>query len=344
MLSNNEIRMLVQALGTGIGKDNFNLSKLRYHKIIIMTDADVDGSHIRTLLLTLFYRQFPELVEKGHIFIAQPPLYKFKKGKVESYLKDDSELEKFLIKNSLADTQITFQGEVLSVDEVELIIKKYVSYIKKLDSYDIHFDSLLLRKIVEESSITQEMFTKKEELEAELEKMSDYFKSIKAKSLKSYFFNLSSDEQTGLYKIAVTVETTVRVKSFGFNNSFFSSSEFADLKNSFEGIKKYIKGLFEYVSSKNERSHFDDLESFCSFILESGKKGAYIQRYKGLGEMNPEQLWETTMDPENRTLLQVMVEDTVEADQVFSVLMGDQVEPRRQFVEENALNVRNLSI
>jgi DNA gyrase subunit B len=344
MLSNNEIRMLVQAIGTGIGKENFNMAKLRYHKIVIMTDADVDGSHIRTLLLTLLYRQFPELIEKGHIYIAQPPLYKYKKGKVEVYLKDDTALEKFLVSSVLEGAKVTFEGSVFPEEEAETLVKKYINYTKKLESYDVHFDSMLLRKIVEESEITGDMLENRAALEKEIEKLSTYFKGIENETLKNYSFEIEEDHETKVLNLEIIVRTSARTKRFKLNKHFLFSAEYADIENSFEGIKKYLQGPFEYSQGEKEQQNFENLKDFAQFVIEFGKKGAYIQRYKGLGEMNPEQLWETTMDPDKRTLLQVEIEDTVEADQVFSVLMGDQVEPRRQFVEENALNVRNLSV
>lgn len=344
MLGNAEIKMLVQALGTNIGKDSFSLEKLRYHKLIIMTDADVDGSHIRTLLLTLLYRQLPELVEQGHVYIAQPPLYKYKKGKVEKYLKDDKELEKFLVTNAVDNTEIKVDGVVVSCDEIKKLVNKYRSYQNDLKSYDIHFDTQLLRKIIEESELRNENLENRANVEKEIEKMSSFFKSKETESLKKYNFTISEDPDYRSNKVEIEVITTARTKRFKLSSYFFSSSEFADLINMYEGVKKFINSNFEILKEKSEKQVFTSLGSFSEFIINDGKQGAYIQRYKGLGEMNPEQLWETTMDPATRTLLKVEIDDTIETDQVFSILMGDQVEPRRQFVEENALNVRNLSI
>ncbi len=344
MLANNEIKMMVQALGTGIGKNNFNVSKLRYHKIVIMTDADVDGSHIRTLILTLFYRQFPELIENGYIYIAQPPLYKYKKGKVEKYLKDDTELEAFLVSNSIKGFDVHIDGKSIPNDKIKFLMNKYYSYTHDLSSYDVHFDTMLLKEIIESSKVTKEILKNKSELEKALESLSSHFKELENETLKKYSFEAMEDEDDKGFMIKVTVKTSARTKRFKLNSYFLSSPEYNDLINSFEGINKYMVTSFEVKREGKETLNFESLEHFASFVLENGKQGAYIQRYKGLGEMNPEQLWETTMNPENRTLLQVKLEDTIEADQVFSVLMGDQVEPRRQFVEDNALNVRNLSI
>ena len=344
MLANNEIKMIIQALGTGIGKDNFNMDKLRYHKVVIMTDADVDGSHIRTLILTLFFRQFHELIENGYIYIAQPPLYKYKKGRTEKYIKDDNELESFLISNTVEDATIQVNGSSIGNSEVKTLINKYSSYHKNLSSYDAHFDSILLRKIIEDRTITSESLKNKEKLEEALNVMRTYFDEEEKHTLRKYEFNIEDDINAGHFFVRCTVRTTARIKRFKISSHFIDSAEYADLLNGYDGIKKYINAKFEYEKEKKDKQTFDSLKEFASFIIESGKQGAYIQRYKGLGEMNPEQLWETTMNPENRNLLQVKIEDTIEADQVFSVLMGDQVEPRRQFVEENALNVRNLDI
>ncbi len=344
MLANNEIRMLVQALGTSIGKDSFDLKKLRYHKIVIMTDADVDGSHIRTLLLTLLYRQFPELIEHGHIYIAQPPLFKYKKGKVEKYLKDERKLEEFLVANSVKDMTITVDGNVLDVEEVEKFITKYRTYNTDLNNYDVHFDAALLREIIEHSNIMADTLKDSTKLREEVEKLRNYFATQETETLKKYEFNIVNDEEYDGEKVEITVQTSARTKRFKLNSYFLSSPEFADLKNKFDGIQRYKKATFNVKVEKKDPRTFEGIKEFSTFIIEDSKSGAYVQRYKGLGEMNPDQLWETTMDPEKRTLLQVNIEDTIETDQVFSVLMGDQVDPRRQFVEENALNVRNLSI
>ncbi len=344
MLSNNEIKMLIQAIGTGIGKDNFDISKTRYHKVVIMTDADVDGSHIRTLLLTLFYRQLPELIEKGYLYIAQPPLYKYKKGKTESYLKDDPALEKYLITNCLTGSKVMADGRSFPEEDAKNLVNKYNSYSKKLQSYDNHFDSMLLKKLIEESNFNNETFKDLGKLSAEIDKLKIYFKGKENESLKNYSFKVNTEKETHHNFVEITVKTSARTKKFRLNGAFFTSAEYMDLENSFEGVKTYLNSKFEISLSEKENRNFNNLKDFASFVVESGKKGAYIQRYKGLGEMNPEQLWETTMDPARRTLLQVKIEDSIEADQIFSVLMGDEVEPRRQFVEENALNVKNLSI
>ena len=344
MLANNEIKMMVQALGTGIGKGNFDISKLRYHKIVIMTDADVDGSHIRTLILTLLYRQFPELIEQGNIYIAQPPLYKYKKGKKETYLKDEKALEEFLITTAVSDCTIMVDSSALDHEQAMSLVNKYRNYNGILKSYDIHFDTLLLRKIIEDSDITSETLKDASKLENELKKLTEYFKTKEAETLREYSFDVVEDTVHQTKQVKITVKTTARTKKFKLGTNFLDSPEFADLLNTYDGIKKYMTSHFAVSKEKGETVEYESLQEFADFIIADGKQGAYIQRYKGLGEMNPEQLWETTMNPENRSLLQVQVEDSIEADSVFSVLMGDQVEPRREFVEQNALNARNLDV
>ncbi len=343
MLASEEIKFLVQAMGTSIGKDNFDISKLRYHKIVIMTDADVDGSHIRTLLLTLFYRQFPEIIERGHLYIAQPPLYKYKKGKVERYLKDEKTLEKFLISTALSDTNITIEGQSKDNAEVEILLNKYKAFNNLLNSYDRHFDKDLIRKIIEQGKLDADNLKAKNVLTDIVNELTDYFKSVENETLKKYVIEVEDDPSHESHLLRITVDSTLRTKKFKLATHFLESTEFQDLMNHYEGIKSHINSKFNYKTDKVDEN-FENLNDFADFVINTGKQGAYIQRYKGLGEMNPDQLWETTMNPENRTLLQVKIEDTIDADQVFSVLMGDQVEPRREFVESNALNVKNLDI
>lgn len=342
MLTNDEIKMLVQAIGTSIGKDSFDISKLRYHKIVIMTDADVDGSHIRTLLLTLFYRQFPEIIERGYLYIAQPPLYKYKKGKNEKYLKDMNELDAFLISSTLADSEVSIDGEKLAIDQIRVAVNKFKTYNGILDAYDRHYDAQLLKGIIEDGTLTTDILKNKEKLVAYVESLKTRLSSGPV-SLKKYTLHVDEDVKHLAYQIRITVNSALKTKNFRIGHNFIDSSEYADLRNHYDGIKRFMSSK---INLKREKatSEYLGLEQFSDAVTAEGKQGAYIQRYKGLGEMNPEQLWDTTMNPEHRTLLQVKIEDTIDADQVFSVLMGDQVEPRREFVETNALNVRNLDI
>lgn len=343
MLSNDEIKMLVQAMGTSIGKDSFDISRLRYYKIVIMTDADVDGSHIRTLLLTLFYRQFPEIVERGHLYIAQPPLYKYKKGKNERYLKDGGELESYLVSSSLADCEVLFDGNHIEIEMVKSIVNKYRNYHETLESYDRHYDSNFLKVIVEDGSLNTDIMKDKSKLQAYAEMISTKILADENIGLKKYKLTVDEDVKNLGYQLRVTVNSALKTKNFRISMNFADSAELADLINQYDGIKRYIKSEITMKTNGQIHKH-SGLSDFTQFVSNEGRQGAYIQRYKGLGEMNPEQLWETTMNPANRTLLQVKIEDTIDADQVFSVLMGDQVDPRREFVETNALNVRNLDI
>ena len=344
MLESAEIKTLVQAMGTGIGKQSFDIKKLRYHKIVIMTDADVDGAHIRTLLLTLFYRQFPELIEKGYIYIAQPPLYKYKKGKNERYLKDEKSLEAYLVESALDGAKVTIDGNVIENEKAISIINKQQLFKKTLASYDNHFDSVLLEKIVTDGLINSETLKDKAKLQVEVDKLTKYFKEMEHLFFKNYSFEIIDDPEQQVFMVKAEVKSSSRTKRFKFNSYFLDSPEFANLVNNFDGIKRFVNSKYVMEGDKKETKEFETLDAFSQSIILNGKLGAYIQRYKGLGEMNPEQLWETTMNPEARTLLQIQIEDTIEADEVFSVLMGDQVEPRREFVEQNALNVRNLDI
>lgn len=343
MLGNDEIKMLVQAIGTSIGKDSFDISKLRYYKIVIMTDADVDGSHIRTLLLTLFYRQFPEIVERGHLYIAQPPLYRYKKGKHERYLKDGGELETYLVSTSLSDGEIEIDDKKVDLDTVKALVNKFRNYNSTLEAYDRHYDSQFLKTIVEDGTLTADIMRDKTKLEAYSEMLSHKLMSDDHVNLKKYKLVVDEDLKTLGYQIRVIATSALKTKNFKIGVNFADSSEFADLLNQYDGLKRYLNSNFTTKHSGNTTKHVG-LKNFAAHVSQEGRQGAYIQRYKGLGEMNPEQLWETTMNPDNRTLLQVKIEDTIDADQVFSVLMGDQVEPRREFVETNALNVRNLDI
>jgi DNA gyrase subunit B len=343
MLSNDEIKMLVQALGTSIGKDAFDVSKLRYYKIVIMTDADVDGSHIRTLLLTLFYRHLPEIVERGHLYIAQPPLFRYKKGKNEKYLKDSGELETYLVSSALNDANVEIDGSSVEVETLKTLVNKYRNYNESLESYDRHYDAFFLKTLVEDATLTAEMMKDKVKLEAYAKMIMTKLMPAGQVVLKKYDLKVEEDVKNLAYHLKVQIVSSLKTKNFKIGSQFADSSEFASLMNQFGGIEKFLKSTFAIKDQGNASSH-EGLHAFAKFVSEDGRQGAYIQRYKGLGEMNPEQLWETTMDPKNRTLLQVKIEDTIDADQVFSVLMGDQVEPRREFVETNALNVRNLDI
>ncbi len=342
MLASEEIKNLIQAIGTSIGKDEFDLGKLRYHKIVIMTDADVDGSHIRTLLLTLFYRQFVSIVEGGYLYIAQPPLFKYKKGKNERYLKDEKELEAFLVNSSLDSDKVEFDGVTIETEEAKTLINKYRIYARNMNSYDLHYDSDLLKALIEKVGLTKADFASEATLSSKLGVIADSLKEYEAAGVKKYTTEVKNDGNE--FHLAIKVKTPQKTKNFRINLGFIESLEYADLKNQFDGFKRYASAKVTMTKENGTKKSYLNLDELANSVVAESKQGAYIQRYKGLGEMNPEQLWETTMNHDNRTLLQVRIEDTIEADSVFSILMGDQVEPRREFVEKNALNVRNLDV
>ena len=344
MLANEEIRMLIQAIGTSIQKDSFNINKLRYHKIIIMTDADIDGSHIRTLLLTLFYRQFPQIIENGYLYIAQPPLFKFKRGKKESYLKDEKQLEQFIIEDILGNSEVKVEEKKKGIKEIVSIINKYQSYLRALKSYDKTLNYLLLKYIIENELIDISTLKDKNKMEKVIQNLEEHFSKNKAKTLKKFSFSLGEDQKHQAYIMNINITSSLKTKKVKLDTYFVDSQEYSDLLNRYEGIKKNLKSKIVWKDNSGDILEFSDIKSFVDKVIINAKKGVYIQRYKGLGEMNPDQLWETTMNIKNRTLLQVRIEDVIEADQVFSILMGEQVLPRKEFVEKNALNVKNLDI
>jgi DNA gyrase subunit B len=333
LLTSNEIRTLITAMGTGIGKDDFDISKLRYHRVIIMTDADVDGSHIRTLLLTFFFRQMPEIVERGHLYIAQPPLYKVKRGKRELYLKDDDVLLDYLLETGTEGVSLEFEN-----GEKVLRGKQIIPTLRNIINYNQHFDKIVNRGVPAEilefflKGKIKNGFADNASLEPLAEQLRIQEPEAKFEVLENpdrilvTFGNLHAriDRQT--------VET-------------LSSHEYKLLLQARKQVEEISFGEPALlVSEGKENIEISDRQELLDVFLARAKKGQYIQRYKGLGEMNPDQLWETTMDPEKRILLQVTIEDAIRADEIFTVLMGDQVEPRREFIEMNALNVANLDV
>jgi len=333
MLTSNEIRTLITALGTGIGKNDFDVSKLRYHRIIIMTDADVDGSHIRTLLLTFFFRQMPELVERGNLYIAQPPLFKIKRGKKELYIKDEISLQEYLLSESIegASLQLGENGKTLRGKQIIPTLRNIIKYhelFTKMVHKGINEEVL---KIFVEGKI-KNGFSDMTDLTPLAEKL----KAVRPEASFEVFENPP--------RILFTLgNIRARIDQAILEN--LSSHEYEVLLQAYEDVEDICKNETVTVSIEGkEDRQIESREFLLSFFLERAKKGQYIQRYKGLGEMNPEQLWETTMDPDKRTMLQVKIEDAVEADEIFTVLMGDHVEPRREFIERNALNVSNLDV
>jgi len=344
MLSSAEVGTLITALGTGIGKEEFDINKLRYHRVIIMCDADVDGSHIRTLLLTFFYRQIPELIERGHIYIAQPPLYKIKRGKQESYVKDDNELNQLLLNAALEEAQLHVNAgaPALSGSALEALARKYMEVQAIIRRWARRYDDRLLEQLVYMPEVSPANFDRQEWLRGWARDLDQRLNAL-ADGTRTYRVELraATDGHAARIIIHKTEHGTPSQKYLP--REFFESAEYqriADLARTLAGLI----GEGAYATRGNERQEIGSFKEAMKWLLDQAKKGQTIQRYKGLGEMNPEQLWETTINPESRRLLQVKIEDAVAADDIFTTLMGDQVEPRREFIEKNALSVTNLDI
>jgi len=340
MLSSEEIKVLITALGAGIGKEDFDISKIRYHKIVIMTDADVDGSHIRTLLLTFFYRQMAAVIEKGYLYIAQPPLYKIKKGQKERYLKNEQELAEHLLSSGLEGIQIKTDGNTLASSQVIAALKAATRFTRAIEKVARKIHPDILRGLVA-NKVGPATLESKERLEEVLRLIAN---DVKDKNI-GFEYSLDKDPEHNTWFATIQNMINGSKRIAPINVAMLDSPEYEELSKHFEMMHVMGAGPFTIISSdgKSEETirHGEEL---ALRVVERAKTGLTIQRYKGLGEMNPEQLWETTMDPARRTFLKVSVDDAVEADGIFSVLMGDQVEPRRQFIEENALRVRNLDI
>lgn len=336
LLSSQEIATLITALGTGIGTNDFNLEKLRYHRIIIMTDADVDGAHIRTLLLTFFYRQMPELVEKGHIYIAQPPLFKVKQNKNERYLKDEQELEQYLLESALEGASLLtssngnkIEGAALKNIAKEVILSEAV--IRRLAN---RYEESVLRAILQNGVINLDSENSTQE----------YLEKIKKTiALENINYEVKQNPESKKYLIEINQFRHGNLITSVVDEEFLMSGEYKQLIKTSE-LTQGLIGEGAIISREDKSNVTHNFKDAVDWLLGEAKHGLNIQRYKGLGEMNPEQLWETTMNPEVRRLLRVQIEDAISADEVFSTLMGDQVEPRRNFIEANALGASNIDI
>jgi len=343
MLTNDEIRTMITALGVGVGENTErDISKLRYNNIIIMTDADVDGSHIRTLLLTFFYRQMPEVVANGHLFIAQPPLFRVKKGKEEKYLKDEVLLEDYLIDLGIDGIKVKSKTKELTGKGLEKLVKQLIKYDKILNVVKRKKDSRIIDVMVTASDITPEVLEKSKKIDVELDKMAGHIQAV-FPDFGDFTVDIIEDQEHESHKIVYKSQMHGFQKETVIDTDFLESAEATELRKLRESFLEIGKGPF-VIEGDEKREEVKFLRPVRDFILKRGREGHMIQRYKGLGEMNPQQLWDTTMNPESRTLLQVTIDDAVEADSIFTILMGDQVEPRREFIEKNALNVRNLDI
>ncbi len=340
MLQSAEVGTLITALGCGIGKDDFDADKLRYHKVIIMTDADVDGSHIRTLLLTFFFRQTPELIERGHIYIGQPPLYKVKHGKQEQYLKDDEEMNNYLLARALEKTELFYQKDAppLVGLGLEKLIKQHLAVQDVIKKLSIIHSNKVLNLLLNLPVVSRETLAEDKALQQWYEKaQKELNKDVKAGVSWEVRKSTSFDGVDFIQNANGLVNKTV------LNNSFFESTDYKAIADLNEQTNDMITSD-SYIRKGEKTFEIKGLDDGIKQLFTMAKKGLAISRFKGLGEMNPEQLWETTMDPETRRLLQVTIEDAIGADEVFSTLMGDVVEPRREFIEQNALHATNLDV
>jgi DNA gyrase subunit B len=336
MLAHEEIRTIIAALGTSIGEDEFDVSKLRYGKILIMTDADVDGSHIRTLLLTFFYRQMRPLIEKGHIFIAQPPLYKVSRGKEELYMANDEELSAYIIRKATDEksVQVPGNGTVYAGTELNHLMHALIDYDSHMRSLErVGIDRPTIEVMLEHGMTDRHDFEAVDKLEGMVPAIEE---------LGHQIVSTSRDDEHGLFELIVRSATHGQ-REFRINFELVQTVEYRQMWRLRPDVEKLHHAKL-VVRSGNDERELETKEALLEHLLEAGKKGLSIQRYKGLGEMNPGQLWETTMDPDRRSVLEVRIEDAAEADMLFSVLMGDAVEPRRQFIEQNALEVQNLDV
>ncbi|MFW2178140.1 MULTISPECIES: DNA topoisomerase (ATP-hydrolyzing) subunit B [unclassified Moraxella] len=349
MLSSQEVGTLITALGTGIGKDEYNPDKLRYHKIIIMTDADVDGSHIRTLLLTFFFRQTPELLERGHIYIAQPPLYKVKKGRQELYVKDDEALKAYLLSSTIDETQLHLSEGTPAVTgkALETLLNDYNQTQVVKNRLQIKYPASVLDALARIDKLSMDNLGDHAQMQAWTDKLSTQLLAT-AKALKptvelETLQRQEGDKSVDYYLPRVTIHVHQLPHSYLLDTAFVNSGEYARLHR-LTGQWKDVFSDSAYIAKGDKKLPIPDMDYLWQFIMSDARRGLAIQRYKGLGEMNADQLWETTMDPENRHMLQVTIEDAIAADHLFTCLMGDDVEPRRAFIEENALSVTNLDI
>ncbi len=343
MLQSAEVGTLITALGCGIGREEFNVDKLRYYRIILMTDADVDGSHIRTLLLTFFYRQMPELIERGHIYIAQPPLYKVKKGKQEQYVKDDVELSANLLQAALDGAAlVTGEEPPLTGAVLEELARGYTAVMATIRRLSRRYDGALLEQLIYLPALNNDRLRAGADLQEWAGHLARRLKALHG-DRPLYQATVEAREDGEGYDVIVARHTHSLTRHIRLAAEFFASHEYASLTR----FGARLTGIFDRSAEVRRGERGQSVHNFrevMDWLLEEAKRGQHIQRYKGLGEMNPEQLWDTTMNPATRRMLQVRIEDVIAADEVFTTLMGDQVEPRRDFIEQNALDVLNLDV
>lgn len=344
MLSSQEVATLITALGCGIGPDEYDPDKVRYHRIIIMTDADVDGSHIRTLLLTFFYRQTKELIERGYIYIAQPPLYKVKRGKQEQYVKDDEALFEYLTQTALDGAAFYPSKDAPAIKEsaLETLVRDHRHIETIIKRCRRRYPGVILKHIATLPSLKGDDFSNQEKISNWCKPLDAYVQSLDSKT-ESYQIGVHAQADTGLYVPEILVTQHGMKHSIIMNSEFFQSKDYKELVE----LGTKLSSLVEdgaYIQRGEKTQMVEQFEQVLDWMMDEAKKGQTIQRYKGLGEMNPEQLWETTMDPSVRRMLQVNIEDAVAADEIFTTLMGDNVEPRRDFIETHALDAENIDV
>ena len=342
MISSQDVGTLITALGCGIGRDEYNIEKLRYHNIIIMTDADVDGSHIRTLLLTFFFRQLPELVERGYIYIAQPPLYKVKRGKQEQYIKDDEAMDEYLTNAALEDASLHVNANApgLSGTALQELVNEYRSVLKTLERLSRLYPKEITEHFLYLPRVEPEQLSDKAAMQAWLDTLQARMDSVE-KSGEVYTVGLRHDSERNYWLPEIQIKAHGLTNHILFNHDFYASNDYRTVTE----LGNKLDNLLEedaYVMRGERKQEVQTFKAALDWLLAEGSRRLSVQRYKGLGEMNPEQLWETTMDPSQRRMLQVTIEDAIAADQIFNTLMGDHVEPRRAFIEDNALAVSNL--
>ena len=345
MLQSAEVGTLITALGCGIGKEEYNPDKLRYHRVIIMTDADVDGAHIRTLLLTFFYRQMPELIEKGHIYIAQPPLYRIKKGKQSYYVKDDKALNDYLIRIALEDAKLFVNAEAPPVTgaALEKIVNEYTAVMDCIDRLSRRYPQEMLAALIHVPAIDIKDLQDQEIMQQWLQQTEQIVLRDSEQNGITYTFALVPQQERNIFLPQVKITSHSVDATYKFSYEFFVSAEYQLIVQ----LGKTLHNLLEadaYIQRGDKKEVIFSFKEAFNWLLNEAKKGQQIQRYKGLGEMNPDQLWETTMDPNVRRMMQVKIEDSIAADEIFTTLMGDNVESRRTFIEANALLVANLDI
>ena len=332
MLGSEEIKVLITALGTSIGPEDFDITKIRYHKVILMTDADVDGAHIRTLLLTFFYRQMPQVIEKGYLYIAQPPLFKVKKGRTEKYIQNEIEMLGMLFELASDDIELTIKGQAIKGRALISHIKRLYRFERLIEWFERRRKDPDLLQFILASGMNKETLKDRNRFEAILN-------TVKEKDQSIIIGETQLDEEHQTYGVEIRRQNY----KLNLDTNFLTSPEFRELENFYSIVRDLGTPPYK-VLTKDGVKETDTIKELMELVLAVAKKGLSIQRYKGLGEMNPQQLWETTMDPDKRTLLQVTVQDSVESDNIFTVLMGDQVEPRKEFITTHALEARNIDI